>query len=882
MSSLALCMIVKDEARNLPRSLKSVVGLVDEIIVVDTGSHDESPDIARRFGAKVFHFKWCDDFSAAKNFALEQATCQWILSLDADEEISPKDHIQIKKLTNSKDFYGFQLIQRNYVFDHSINGTVPCKGEYLEERNFKGYLPVPVIRLFRNDPRIRFRMPVHELVSHSMEEHGLPYSSTSIPIHHFGYATTGNTATKLIFYKKLGEKKLKEAPDDFMAYYELGVGSLQTGGTDQAIELLEKSVQLKPDFHQSRMMLGTAYMSKGDLRSAIHHLELAVQLCSKDFGALNNLGNIYRSLGKYTEAKSYLEKALAVAPDNPVVLYNMGLLCRDIWDYERAESLFTKALQISNESVGSMLELAKLLGKKSERKRAILYVQKALALDPKNVEAKQILNTLKTRPVKISLCMIVRDEENNLEKLLPSIEGVFEEIIIVDTGSRDNTRAVAQKYNAKVFDFEWSDDFSAARNFSISKATGDYILWLDADDRLFPENKNRLLALKWKLREEKDPISFLFTIHSSFGPATSESTLQQLRLFPRLDGICFEGKVHEQLIPSLQKIGVPIKSVDITIHHTGYIDENKRLQKIRRNLRLLENEKPNLFTLIYKANLLESLGDLSQARSNLEMALGQEKELSAYTGWYEKAVVDLVRILIKQGEQERAKSLVDRALHHKPESFQLLVKMGELLLKDNHPSAALSYLQKAASTSIKPGPVPMRINEEKGNLYFLMGQCELALNHFERALDAYQKSIKLNPNNPELHSSLSLLSHSFQIQGDLRSAIKALELLPCPRSLKDQTSLMCLALNTEDTDLLAHHVELLMEQLGLDTDLEVNSVEELAGLLLSIAEALPNTPDREELIGIIHDTIQTIPSHIPSRVPTPVSNSPKTTQVLDS
>jgi len=875
-------MIVKNEEKNLSRSLSSIMGLVDEIIVVDTGSTDHTPEVAKKLGAKVYHFEWCDDFSAARNFALEQASCPWIFSLDADEEISTKDHSRIKELTNNKQIYGFQLIQRNYVFNLNINGTVPCRGEYLEERDFKGYLPVPVIRLFRNDPRIRFRMPVHELVSYSMEEHGLPYSSTSIPIHHFGYAITGNTKNKLIFYQKLGEKKLQKAPDDFMAYYELGVSCLRTGNTYEAIELLEKSVQLKPDFHQSRMMLGTAYMSKGDLRSAIVHLETAVKLCPKDFGALNNLGNIYRSLGKYPEAKSYLERAIAVAPDNPVILHNIGLLYRDMWAFKTAEHFFMRVLQLSNDSIESMLELAKLLGKQGRREQAKQYAKKAIALDASKGEATQILNILDTKPVRISLCMIVRDEEKNLKELLPSVANLFDEMVIVDTGSKDSTKQVAREYNARVFDFKWCDDFSAARNFSIAKATGDYILWLDADERISLENKNRFLALKWKLSSQKDPISFLFTIRSSFGPEMHESVFQQLRLFPRIKGVHFEGKVQEQLSPALHKMNIPVRSVDIIIEHTGYQDERKRLEKVKRRLNILEKEKPGLFTFLHKANLLGFLGDQKQARSNLEMALRHEKELMAHTGWYEKAVTDLARILVKEGEMEHAKQLLTKALQCKPDSFLPLAKMGELLLDKNEPATALPFLQKAASVPLELGPVPLCLREEKSHLYLLLGECHYALNNLEDALGLYRESLRFLSHNPRTHSSLRDLAHAFEARGDYHLAISALELLPSPLTLKDQVSLMCLALKTGNKDLFARHAELLMEQLGLDTDLEINSLEELARLLLSIAESFPNTPDRQQLIEIIGNTLQPIRPHISSPDPNLAPNTPKTIQVLSS
>ena len=92
--------------------------------------------------------------------------------------------------------------------------------------------------------------------------------------------------------------------------------------------------------------------------------------------------------------------------------------------------------------------------------------------------------------VKISLCMIVRDEEAVLERCLESIADIVDEIVIVDTGSVDNTKNIAEKFTDQVFDFTWIDDFSAARNFAFSKGQGDYLMWMDADD-VFPASEKR-------------------------------------------------------------------------------------------------------------------------------------------------------------------------------------------------------------------------------------------------------------------------------------------------------------------------------------------------------------------------------------------------------
>ena len=99
------------------------------------------------------------------------------------------------------------------------------------------------------------------------------------------------------------------------------------------------------------------------------------------------------------------------------------------------------------------------------------------------------------RAARVSLTMIVKNEQENLPTCLASVEGIFDEIVVVDTGSTDRTKEIAREFGAKVFDFEWIDNFAAARNEALSHATGDYAFWLDADDVVEPEEREKLVAL---------------------------------------------------------------------------------------------------------------------------------------------------------------------------------------------------------------------------------------------------------------------------------------------------------------------------------------------------------------------------------------------------
>lgn len=140
--------------------------------------------------------------------------------------------------------------------------------------------------------------------------------------------------------------------------------------------------------------------------------------------------------------------------------------------------------------------------------------------------------------------MIVKDEEKVLDKCLSSIKEIVDEIIIVDTGSIDNSINIAKKYTHKIYQIKWENDFSKARNYSFSKATKDYILWLDADDYLNEESINRFKSLKDKLDGSIDVYYFLYDFNENYEPFFRE------RLLKKDCGFKFKGKVHEVITPN--------------------------------------------------------------------------------------------------------------------------------------------------------------------------------------------------------------------------------------------------------------------------------------------------------------------------------------------
>lgn len=184
----------------------------------------------------------------------------------------------------------------------------------------------------------------------------------------------------------------------------------------------------------------------------------------------------------------------------------------------------------------------------------------------------------------LSVCMIVKNEERNLARSLYCAARIADEIVVVDTGSTDKTKQIARQFTDKVFDFEWCDNFAAARNFSVDKATCDYIMWLDADDSIPELSIIDILNLK----ERFDPNTAYYVKALNINAPPSEpSSFAHIRIFPRDERIRFSGRLHEQLSESLIKNKFSIIGSGIEIHHNGYMDKAIRAEKHKRNIRIL-------------------------------------------------------------------------------------------------------------------------------------------------------------------------------------------------------------------------------------------------------------------------------------------------------
>lgn len=225
--------------------------------------------------------------------------------------------------------------------------------------------------------------------------------------------------------------------------------------------------------------------------------------------------------------------------------------------------------------------------------------------------------------ITISLCMIVKNEEERLPNILNCAKNIADEIIVVDTGSEDRTKEIARLFQAQVFDYNWTDDFAAARNFSFSKASKDYILWLDADDSLEYLEQLELLKLKQVLDPKVDAVLMKYCIYTGV-IGDSVTTFYRERLVKRSKNFQWREPVHEYL-----DFNGEILTTDICICHTSKKSNSPRNLRIYEKM-LSEGKKLNVRNHYYLARELFNCGRFDEAVTHFENLLALREDITLY------------------------------------------------------------------------------------------------------------------------------------------------------------------------------------------------------------------------------------------------------------
>lgn len=285
---LSLCMIVKNEEEYLPKCLQSVNGIADEIILIDTGSTDSTIRIAERFNARIIRYEWHDDFAEARNVSLEAASGEWILVLDADEELPFETRNKIKGMTNESDADGIELLIRSELPDGNA-------ALYDESR---------IVRLFRRRKEFRYIMPIHEQIRQSIEDAGGKIAASNIVIVHHGYSRKEVQGKENRAERNLGMlyHAVSDSPSDPYLHYQIGATLMSIGKRDDAYIELNKVL----DLHYERLgpsILDKLFMKVSQLLLENNNYGEAIKFAEKSL-----LYNSNNSVSQYVAAIGYLSQ----------------------------------------------------------------------------------------------------------------------------------------------------------------------------------------------------------------------------------------------------------------------------------------------------------------------------------------------------------------------------------------------------------------------------------------------------------------------------------------------------------------------------------------------------------------------------------------------
>lgn len=375
---LSLCIIAKNEESTLPKCIRSAKSIVDEIVVLDTGSTDKTVAIAEENGAKVYKYEWNNNFSAARNEALRYVTGDWVLVLDADERLTPKIKSHIQQTIEMDEYIMVNLLR------HEIGAA---QSPYSM-----------VSRLFRKHPDIKFSRPYHAIIDDSVieilrkEPDWQIGHLSEVAILHEGYTEAViNQQNKTTKAKAAMEGFIVNHPNDPYVCSKLGGLYIENGKLSEGIELLERGIASKQAnmdlMYELHYHLGIGYTRAGDIRKAVSHYQAAIKqvvVPILKLGAYNNLGSLLKSLGDLQSAKSAYEMTIRIDPNFAVGHYNLGMTLKAMGKFTEAISSYQRAVQLNPKYASAYQNLGVTWLKVGNQKASLAAFNKAISLHEKD------------------------------------------------------------------------------------------------------------------------------------------------------------------------------------------------------------------------------------------------------------------------------------------------------------------------------------------------------------------------------------------------------------------------------------------------------------------------------------------------------------------
>jgi tetratricopeptide (TPR) repeat protein len=347
--------------------------------------------------------------------------------------------------------------------------------------------------------------------------------------------------------------------------------------------------------------------------------------------------------------------------------------------------------------------------------------------------------------------MIVKNEAALLGRCLQSVKEVADEIIVVDTGSVDETILVARNHGATVVRSEWRDDFSQARNVSLRGATGRWILWLDADD-VVPSQSITLIN---DLKKEKPDKVFGFVVRNE-KPGNTGTEFIQARMFPNLPDIYFERKIHEQMMFSALRRGLRLVETGVVIEHHGYADPAGMLAKARRNIDLLLKEYasigPDAVMAVELADSYAIAGDMVQAKRWYETALAVPGCQTALPHIAGQSHLGLGNALNKENSFDHAIEHLEKALRLSPQRVDVLYSLAVAYDMHGRKNEAIDRLNAVIRGASAPCMVGIDFREARIKSFLRLERLLMECHRNEDALMLARQAQEEMPHRPEIQN----------------------------------------------------------------------------------------------------------------------------------
>ncbi|MBR2214786.1 MAG: glycosyltransferase [Selenomonadaceae bacterium] len=645
------CYIVKNEAAGLKRSMESIKEAVDEVLVVDTGSTDDTVAVAETMGAKVLSYPWQEDFAAARNFVLDNLTGDWTVFIDGDEYFSSETAPNIRAVIARAEAARVDMV------------LVPWDNveETTGERLLLSYAP----RIFRLDKGLRYVGRIHEELCRDGRpvENVITATIDELRLMHTGYS------------EQLSKEKAA-----------------------RNLRLLQKDLQNPQRSPNLYMYLAECYEGLGDKLHAKHYAKLDIQggrrpivFASRSYRLLLKI--LATEPHNWQERLKVAQEAVATFPELPEFRAEYAAASAFACD-------FTVAVRLTKEA--EEIYAAAKQKDAASGYEPIMFEADMLATLKKDAALWQELAQRKAN-IKISACVMVKNDAKDLPRWLSASREYAHERLVLDTGSEDVSRELAEKDGCRIFDFPWQDDFALARNAILAKATGDWVVMLDADETFYD---GRFLSgfLPWveKFHPEAEAVELIIHNVDEDDNDREAQRIASVRIFKNLSGMNYRGRVHETLYYGDRLPQTYVEPYRFHIRHTGY-STRRNLAKARRNLKLLaaDIEAKGLSEDHYRylATTYVTLGNL---KLGLSYALLAAKAKTQGRGAEGEMYYLALRCLASLGEpRERQVTLAREAVARFPALPDFYAMLGHLL-RDEAPEEALSLLQKSLKLYAHP------------------------------------------------------------------------------------------------------------------------------------------------------------------------------------